>query len=342
MASVWSGVALLSAGPEHDYIGVGQTMLVLTAAAAAPLTPGRALLLGFGAHALCVWLIPAPASRHAYFLVLTALAAAVGLIRSAHRSGRFLAHLQAMKENEILSTAQLRAQLSENAVSVSRLAAALTHEVNSPLGALKSAVDSLVSVSERFVTAPPGERQKLIEVERELQRSVLDSAARLQKVILRLQRFAEMEQSDLQRADLEDLIKDATLRVDEQLRKRGRLDLRFQEGTAIICRPQQLTTVFTNVLSNAFHALNGAGRVVVAAVHHERQVEITIRDNGCGMSPEILDRVFDPGFRVEGSRISTGNWGLFNARQILYEHGGDITIDSAPGVGTTVRILLPA
>jgi signal transduction histidine kinase len=60
------------------------------------------------------------------------------------------------------------------------------------------------------------------------------------------------------------------------------------------------------------------------------------------MSAEELDHIFDPGFRVNGSRVSTGNWSLFSARQVLYEHGGDIIIDSASGQGTTVRILLPA
>jgi signal transduction histidine kinase len=342
MASVWVGVGLLSAGPEHDYVPVGETMLVLTAAATVPLPALRALLLGLGSHVICVALIPASPTRHAYFIVLTALAAVVALVRTAHRSGRFLAHMQAMKENEILSTAQLRAQLSENAVSVARLAAALTHEVNSPLGALKSAVDTLVSVSTRCAAAPPEERGKLVEVEQELQRSVQDSAARLQAVIVRLQRFADVEQSDLQQAEVGDLVHNASLRLDEQLRQRGQLELRFQNLPPIICRPQQLTTVFASVLSNAFHALNGSGKVVVTTERQDHQIEVVVRDNGRGMSAEELDHIFDPGFRVNGSRVSTGNWSLFSARQVLYEHGGDIIIDSASGQGTTVRILLPA
>ena len=342
IASVWAGVALLSAGPEHDYVAVGETMLVLTAAATVPLPLLPVVLLGAGAHLICAGLIPASPTRHAYFLVLTALAAVVALVRAAHRNGRFLAHMQAMKETEILSTAQLRAQLSENAVSVGRLAAALTHEINSPLGALKSAVDTLVSVSARTAATAPEERQKLIQVEQDLQRSVQDSAARLQNVILRLQRFADVEQSDLQEAGVNEMLRSALLRLDKQSRQRGELELRLEETPPVICRQQQLTTVFTNVLSNAFHALNGNGRVVVTTALQDNQVEITVRDNGRGMLPEELDHIFDPGFRVNGSRVSTGNWSLFSARQVLYEHGGDISIDSAPGEGATVRIVLPA
>jgi signal transduction histidine kinase len=340
--SVWIGVALLSAGGGDGYITAGATMLVLAAAATIPLQPSRALLMGMGAHLLCAALSPAPVARHGYLFMLSAVATVIALVRYAHRSGRFFAHVQAMKEAEILSTAQLRAQLSENAVSVARLAAALTHEVNSPLGALKSAVDTLVSVSARCASADPEDREKLAAVEEDLRRSVQQSGDRLQAVVARLQRFAEVEQSDLQHAKLQDLIGDAALRLDDELRRRGNIEFQFRDAPEVICRPQQLTTVFTNLLSNACHAINGDGHIVVATAYRDHQVEVTIRDNGRGMTAEDLDHIFDPGFRVTGSRISTGNWSLFNTRQIIYEHGGDITIDSAPGMGTTVHVLLPA
>jgi signal transduction histidine kinase len=341
MASVWAGTALVSGGAEHDFVEAGQTVILLTAAGTAPLPPWFAGLVGVGAHAISVLLIPASATRHVYFLMLTALATAIAFVRYSHRSGRFAAHLQALKENEILSTAQLRAQLSENAVSVARLGAALTHELNTPLGALKSAVESLLSVSKRCATAPPDEQEKLSAVQRDLQRSIETSALRIQAVVERLRRFSEVEQSDLQEANVGALIEDATLRLDEETRRRGPVEFEFTEAPPVICRPQQLTTVFTNLLSNALHAINGGGRVVVRTEHRERSVEVAIRDNGRGMTSEELDRIFDPGFRVEGSRIASGNWSLFSARQIIYEHGGDIAIESTPGIGTTVRVTLP-
>jgi two-component system, NtrC family, sensor kinase len=59
------------------------------------------------------------------------------------------------------------------------------------------------------------------------------------------------------------------------------------------------------------------------------------------MSPEEIESIFDPGFKVYGTRVSSGNWSLFNSRQIIFEHGGDISIDSAVGKGTTVCVTLP-
>jgi len=54
-----------------------------------------------------------------------------------------------------------------------------------------------------------------------------------------------------------------------------------------------------------------------------------------------LGAIFDPGFKVAGNRVLTGNWSLFSSRQIVREHGGDIHIHSAEGQGTTVSVTLP-
>jgi two-component system, NtrC family, sensor kinase len=151
-----------------------------------------------------------------------------------------------------------------------------------------------------------------------------------------------VEQSELRSAAVNELLTDAAIRLDERTRAKGEIEFRLSEVPPVICRPQQLTTVFGNLLSNALNALNGSGKVVVATARHNHDVEITIRDEGRGMNPEQLENIFDPSFRIDGGRVGTGNWTLFNTRQIIFEHGGDIAIDSTEGRGTTVRVLLPS
>ena len=73
----------------------------------------------------------------------------------------------------------------------------------------------------------------------------------------------------------------------------------------------------------------------------DAMVEVRIRDNGRGMKPEEVENIFDPGFRVSDARVSAGNWSLFNIRQVVYEHGGDIQIESAEGKGTLVSVTIP-
>src|SRR5207245_2505973 len=104
---------------------------------------------------------------------------------------------------------------------------------------------------------------------------------------------------------------------------------------------QQITSVFSSLLSNAINAVAGEGRVVVSTEKIESLVRIKIQDNGRGMDPDELETIFDPGFKVKAGRVSTGNWSLFSSRQIIFEHGGDIQISSAPGEGTVVSVTLP-
>jgi two-component system NtrC family sensor kinase len=107
------------------------------------------------------------------------------------------------------------------------------------------------------------------------------------------------------------------------------------------CRPQLLTAVFSNLLRNAIQAVNGNGHIEITTHRHDGEVEVTIRDNGRGMSATQASTVFEPSFKVEGGRISSGNWSLFNSRQIVYEHGGEIRLNTTEGRGTEVSVTLP-
>ncbi len=111
----------------------------------------------------------------------------------------------------------------------------------------------------------------------------------------------------------------------------------------------QLTQLFTNLLTNAFEALGGQGRVRIAAraVHLDHgapdaapreAVVVEIADDGPGMSAELIDRVFNPFFttKPQGSGL-----GLAIVRKIVDAHDGRIDLESAPGRGTTVRVTLP-
>ena len=70
------------------------------------------------------------------------------------------------------------------------------------------------------------------------------------------------------------------------------------------------------------------------------EVVLEIKDDGRGIPSDRLAHLFDPSFRVEGSRVST-NWGLFTSRSIVADHGGQIEIASTEGLGTTAKISLP-
>jgi signal transduction histidine kinase len=259
----------------------------------------------------------------------------------AQRRALYLTHRDALRITETLAGAQLRAQLSESAIAIGKLAAALTHEINTPLGTLKSSVDTLLVLAARQATLPSDKQQRVVETQAELRRSVQASAERIQNVVARLQRFIHLEEAELKISDLNELLRDVAVLFEEHIQGRVRLEFQLQPLPALTCRPQQLYAVFSSLLSNAINAVNGDGRIVISTRRHDSAVEVRIQDNGRGMSPDELENVFDPSFKVSGERVSSGNWSLFNTRQIVFEHGGDIQIESAPGKGTTVSVTLP-
>jgi signal transduction histidine kinase len=164
---------------------------------------------------------------------------------------------------------------------------------------------------------------------------------RLKAVIARLQRFIDLHHTERKPTDLNELLSDVAVLLKPGLEEQVHLEFDCHALPHITCRPQQLTTVFSSLLSNAINAVNGQGRIRVSTEPLDGMVRVRVQDNGRGMEESELETIFDPGFKVSAGRVSTGNWGLFSSRQIVFEHGGEIQISSVPGKGTTVDVLLP-
>jgi two-component system NtrC family sensor kinase len=107
----------------------------------------------------------------------------------------------------------------------------------------------------------------------------------------------------------------------------------------VACSQSDLEQVFLNLLTNAREATPLGGRITVTVRPVDRLVEIAIADNGCGIAAEHLPRVLEPFFTTK----EKGNGlGLSICRSVLWEVDGTLTIESVPGKGTEVRVLVPA
>jgi signal transduction histidine kinase len=351
---IWASAVAEPINKFSQYIPTGVTILMLTMVAALPLRPMHALALGLGIEAVYACAEMAIAAgpyataaisppHHTFILILTLLSTGVAAVLYAQRRSDFFSHQEALRATEALTGAQLRAELAENAAAIGKLAAALTHEINSPLGALRSAVDTLVVVAGRQASAPPEKQAALVAMQAELRQSIQSSAVRIQRVVERLQRFVGLGEAEIKTANLNDLLCDVAVLMEEKIRAAG-VVVQFDLAPLpdLSCRPQLLTAVFSSLLSNAIDAVDGDGRIVVSTQMAESLVRVTIQDNGRGMTAGEVEHIFDPGFRVDGKRVYSGNWSLFNTRQILYEHGGEIQIESTEGRGTTVSVTIPA
>ena len=351
-AAAWTSADIAGA---DDYILAAITLVLVTAAAALPLLPWQSLVMGLAvegvyilsstiaAHGEFTTTIPASEPHHIFLLLLALLITGISATNYDHCRGEFLAQQEAVRVAETLTGAQLRAQLAENAISVGKMAAALSHEINSPLGTLRSAIDTLVALTERQFEAAPDERARLADVRDELLRSIDESAARVDEVTRRLRRFVTLEDSEVKLADVNELVSDVTLLHQRELEAAHvRLDMRLEpELPPLNCRPQLLTAVFSMLLTNAIQAVNGDAEIGIETHAESREIEVTVRDNGRGMTAREAGTIFEPSFKVADGRVSSGNWSLFNSRQIVYEHGGDIRVETAEGQGTAVHVTLP-
>lgn len=106
------------------------------------------------------------------------------------------------------------------------------------------------------------------------------------------------------------------------------------------CYPQQLNQVFLNLLVNAAQALESQGEITVRTWSGEDNVFVSVKDTGTGMPPEVAKRIFEPFFTTKEVGKGTG-LGLSISYDIVRKHGGEISVESEAGLGTTFTVWLP-
>jgi len=344
--------------PWVDHYLVGNITLVQFGAATLPFRPMHTFALGLSIDAFYLGAFTYAQrmghldqgfgfGQHLFTFAITCACTGLTGIIYRQRASNYETHQRALRASEDLRRTQARLLITENAAVMGRLAAALSHELNSPIGVLTSAVETLSAAAAKNGVASDAERMRLQQVVSETHRAGMESAGRLRTVVARMQRFTNLDRADVQAVQLNDLIADVIALLEPD--SLGKVNIEFQAGPALprlTARPQQLSAVFANLIGNAVAASGGEGHVWIetsaAPVHNPSHLEITIRDSGRGMTAEELRDAFNPAsFRVSGQRIAAGNWSLFSCRQILQEHGGDIEISSIEGQGTTVKVSLP-
>jgi signal transduction histidine kinase len=341
---VWSSLVVNPGAPRSDDFIPGHiTLIMLVGVTVMPLRPVHVLWMGLGMG--FIYALAAVAARsysgagpgvdanYLLFIFMLSLLA-MGITAVVYEQRR---------SNFNLRQEQVRALLAENASSLTHLAAALSHELNNPMGALLSGVDTLLLLASKQATCQPQEQGRLVLLQSDVRKSIQQSAQRLKGLVARIQRFTNLDQAEVQQANVNDLLSDVAALVEPQLPAAASLRLDLEPLQPILCRPQQISAVFSNLVTNAVRALNGTGgEVTIASRQKLKDVEIEIRDNGKGVGGSQLARIFEPSFRASGDSVRATNWSMFSSRQIIREHGGDIHVDSGEGKGTTVRVTLPS
>jgi two-component system, NtrC family, sensor kinase len=228
------------------------------------------------------------------------------------------------------------------------LVAGVAHEVNTPLGALNSnhdvlrrAIGRLQGILEDEIVEP----HELDEVRRIVRAldgvlRVNDLAVeRMMSLVKSLRTFGRLDRSEFDWADLHEGI-DATFAILAYETRSITVVREYGELPLVHCQPDRLNQVWMNLAANAVHAMAEGGSLTVRTRATEGGVAVEFEDTGVGIAPEVLSRIFEPGFTTKAGRIGMG-LGLLISRQIIEQHGGRITARSELGRGTHFTITLP-
>ncbi|HEY9602141.1 MAG TPA: ATP-binding protein [Allocoleopsis sp.] len=124
-----------------------------------------------------------------------------------------------------------------------------------------------------------------------------------------------------------------------QLKQGVELIKNYQEIPAILCYPEDLNQVWTNLIHNALQAMHNQGRLKIDIFQAASQVVVQVTDSGCGIPTEIQDKIFEPFFTTKPTGEGSG-LGLGIAKKIVDKHQGKIEVESQPG-RTTFSVWLP-
>jgi signal transduction histidine kinase len=254
--------------------------------------------------------------------------------RMAREIGEYQGHL----EDRVLSAlgrirkAEQHLAIAQRLAATGKLASGVAHEINNPLGGMKNAVRALA----RGDLTP--------EKQREYLDLVSDGLGRVEETVKKFLSFTP-RRVEPRPTDLADVARKALALAQHRIEKKGiRVVERFAPpgGAVVFGDPHELMQVALNLFLNAADAVpeGRPGTIEVTASRSGDDVVLAVADDGVGMTPEDQARCFDLFFTTKEVGEGTG-LGLAVVHNVVTNHGGRIEVESAPGRGTTFRVVLP-
>ncbi len=222
---------------------------------------------------------------------------------------------------------------AEKLASLGQLVAGVAHELNNPLGLI-------LFYAELLKEELPTGSGHLPDIE-----VIVRNADTCRSVVQDLLEFSRNAQTVRLPGQLNDTITRVISVLQKQFIKEGiRIETCLDPNLPMIpLNESKLQQVWMNLLLNAKQALKDGGGLITVTTRHDRAAGISsviVEDNGEGISPEIIHKIFDPFFTTKNDGEGTG-LGLSVSYGIIKEHGGEITVESRPSVGSIFRVLMP-
>ncbi len=245
--------------------------------------------------------------------------------------------LETLRRRYEAEVAALRREILEarKAATLGELLGTTTHEFNNAL----TTILNYAKLGLRHRDAPT--RDKALE-------RILSAGTRAARITASVLGMARRGGARMEPVRLENLVEEALVLLEREMTKyRVQVEREYAPVPTVSGNPGQLQQVFLNLLVNARQAMPQGGRLIVRISPDPAAglVDLMVRDTGCGMTPEVMRRMFEPHFSTKQGPDETGKGGsglgLSACREIVEAHRGRIRVESAPGRGTAVTIRLP-
>jgi nitrogen fixation/metabolism regulation signal transduction histidine kinase len=225
---------------------------------------------------------------------------------------------------------------AERVAAWRELARRLAHELKNPLFPLQLTVENLVRARQQ-------NPEQFEEVFRESSRTLLAEIANLKGIIGRFSEFSKMPQPQLQRVQVNEVIRGVVQLFQAQLEAPGRAKISCEleldpHLEAVAADAELLHRAISNLVLNAMDAMPQGGVLTLRTRTEDAKVLIEVEDTGSGLTPEECARIFTPYYTSK--RHGTG-LGLAIVQSVVSDHGGSIRVKSEPGRGTSFVIELP-
>jgi signal transduction histidine kinase len=277
----------------------------------------------------------------------------VSLLRD--RQGEPCGSTALVRDQREVQSLRERLLLSGRMAAVGQLAAGVAHEINNPVAyvranlvMLRQHLDSLRVLAAARVDHTDAidlekqheERDEIFGEVQDLIDESLEGVTRTAAIVTGIREFSHAGNATREPAQLNDIVGAAHRMATPHVKHVADVHIDYGELPPLLCSAHEIQQVVLNLLINAADAVGSEGSIRMATHRVDDDVRLLVSDNGAGIDPDSLERIFDPFYTTKGVGKGTG-LGLSISYEIINRHGGLITVESEVGRGTTFCVQLP-
>ncbi len=241
--------------------------------------------------------------------------------------GRELGRVLIFQDMSQIKDMEARLERSRRLAALGKMAAGIAHEIRNPLGTLKGFA--------QYFKDQAGNNPE----SREYADIMIGEVDRLNHIISALLQFARPREPEIKTISGREILEQAVRLLDADFKKQAIVpEIIADNNSQFAADPDLILQVLINLLKNSLAASGPKDNITLISTQDDNSITLTVKDSGKGMNPEEKEKMFDPFFTTR--KTGTG-LGLAVSYQIIEQHSGRFEVESRPGRGTIIRIILP-